>query len=135
MFPKHFWLDFPNPPKRSTERGQHPLFRRPLPVEGSLARRHSRLAGIDGHSLPQRPGSPLEDRLGDVVTVSPVVQHDMQVHQRVGRHSLPEDLDELGVELADLFSRELELVDEQARPLRSSADVTSVSSIGSEKQP
>ena len=43
-----------------------------------------------------------EDRFGDVMAVAAVVQHDMQIAQRVGRRGLPEILDQLAVEIADL---------------------------------
>ena len=57
--------------------------------------------GIDGH--PQGPGRCLEDRFGDVMAVAAVVQHDVQIAQRVGGHGLPEILDQFAVEIADLL--------------------------------
>ena len=63
------------------------------------------LTRVDGHGLTQRSGRSLEQCLGDVMRIVAVVQHLVQVDPRIGRHRLPEDLDQLGVELADLLGR------------------------------
>ena len=66
--------------------------------------------GLDGHA--QRPGGRLEDGLGDVVAVAAVVDHDVQVAQRVVREGLPEVGHQFAVELADLRRGKLGLEDE-----------------------
>ena len=56
--------------------------------------------GLDGH--PQRPGRGFENGFADVVVVAAVMHQDVQVEQRVGGRGLPEILDQLAVEVADL---------------------------------
>ena len=62
-----------------------------------------------GSTAMRRRGPCLEDRFGDVMVVTAVVQHDVQIHQGIGRHGLPEILDQLAVEIADLGAGELGL--------------------------
>ena len=66
--------------------------------------------------LPQGTSSPLENGFGNVMAVPTVVQNHMQVHQGIRRDRLPEDLDQLSIELPDLLGRKLKLVDEPRPP-------------------
>lgn len=67
--------------------------------------RDSRLAGINTDGDSQGPGSRLEEAFRNVMTVPPMMQHKMQVHQGIGCERLPEDFDELRVEGADFLGR------------------------------
>lgn len=66
------------------------------------------MARIDHDRLPQRASGSLEARFADVMTVLSVMQHEMQIHQRVGRDRFPEDRDLLAIELADLLCRKVD---------------------------
>ena len=45
----------------------------------------------------------LKIAFADVMAIAAVVQDDVQIHQRVGRHGLPEILDQFAVEIADFL--------------------------------
>lgn len=63
---------------------------------------------INHDRLSQRASSSLETRFADVMTVLPVMQHEVQIHQRIRGNRFPEDRDQLAIELADLFCWEVD---------------------------
>lgn len=65
--------------------------------------RNSGLARIDDDRLPQRASRAFEACFTDVVTVLAMMQHEVQVHQRVACDRFPEDGNQLAIELANLF--------------------------------
>jgi subtilisin family serine protease len=83
----------------------------------------------------QRAGGGFEDRLADVMAVAAVVQQDVQIAQRVGRHGLPEIFDQFAVERADLRRGKLGLENQEVAAAQIHATVTSVSSMGKVKCP
>ena len=88
-------------------------------------------AGVGLAGRPEGAGEPLEDRLADVVGVPPVMQQDVEVEPAVDGERLPEVGDELAVERARSSGAGIGAFQAQnGRPPRSTAQVTSVSSIG-----
>ena len=63
------------------------------------------LSWVDFDCLPNGAGCALEDRFGDVVSVSPVVQEHVEVALGIGCESLPKVFDEFAVELTDFLGR------------------------------
>src|SRR5580693_2426834 len=78
----------------------------------AFRRGHIFLARVKSHSLTQSAGRTFEHCLGDVMTVLAVMQDEMQIHQRIGGCGLPEDVDQVGVEFADLARRNDNFVNE-----------------------
>ena len=66
------------------------------------------MARVDHDRLPQRASGSLEACFADVMTVLTVMQHEVQIHQRVRRDSFPEDRDQLAIELADFLGRKID---------------------------
>lgn len=87
-----------------------------LALQRSLRRRNARLTRIDSYRLPERPRRCLENALGNVMAVAAVMQHKMQVQQRIRRDGLPKLADELRIKIADLLSRKFDPVDKPDSP-------------------
>jgi len=68
----------------------------------------------DGHA--KRAGGGFEDGFGDVMTVGAMVQHQVQVHQSVAGNSRPEFLNQLRIEVTDLFRQELDPIHKRHSP-------------------
>lgn len=58
---------------------------------------------INHDRLPQRASSSFEAGFADVMAVLSVMQHEVQIHQRVRGDRFPEDRHQLAIELADLL--------------------------------
>lgn len=63
------------------------------------------MSWVDFDRLSNGAGCALEDRFGDMVSVSPVVQKHVEVALSIGRECLPKVFDEFAVEFTDLLSR------------------------------
>ena len=94
-------------------------------------------ARIDPRRRVARARERLEDALDRVVRVAAVVQHDVQVALRARRERREELLRELAVEVADPLALEAlrRATRTPGRPQKSTATVTSTSSIGSVAEP
>lgn len=72
------------------------------------------MSWVDFDRLSNGAGCALEDRFGDMVSVSPVVQKDVEVALGVCCECLPKIFDEFAVEFTDLLSRHGGLKDQVA---------------------
>ena len=88
-------------------------FSRALRAKRPLSAGDTRHSGVGLNRHSQGASRTLEDRFTNVVAVSTVVQHDVQVCQGVGRRGLPEVLDQLAVKFADLLRRKIRIEDQE----------------------
>lgn len=79
-----------------------------IELQRSLGRRDSRLSRINGDRLSQCACGSFEARFRDVVTVLPVLQHKVKIHQRVCGNGFPKNRDQLRIKFTDLFSGEFD---------------------------
>src|SRR4029453_1839540 len=82
-------------------------------LQRALSARHAGhpWVGFDRH--PERAGSRFEDCLADVVAVAAIVHQNVQIAEGVGGKGLPEILDQLAVEVANLGAGKFGLIDQE----------------------